>query len=306
MPKNIVTVVIRSSNERTEAVCKYFAELQVPADSVFIIRERPFRKAVSENFKIGLSEGRKWTLALDADVLLRENAVTEMIDKAESLGDELFIYQGFVLDKLFRNTREGGPHLYQTKHLKRALEHVTENDAVWRPESDTYEAMAKEGFTFHVDDIIYGLHDYEQYYRDIFRKAFFHARKHNSRTAQFVEDWSQRLEDMDYRVAIQGLMAGILYEEEFQVDISFFHALSKAYMRKENIVEKRELLEAPSSSFPSQFIHEFENTSAHVNLYTKRLPKLAPTKTQQLKKLLFHYPGRVLEEIGHILQNLAH
>ena len=118
MPKNIVTVVIRSSNERTEAVCKYFAELQVPADSVFIIRERPFRKAVSENFKIGLSEGRKWTLALDADVLLRENAVTEMIDKAESLGDELFIYQGFVLDKLFRNTREGGPHLYQTKRIR--------------------------------------------------------------------------------------------------------------------------------------------------------------------------------------------
>ena len=86
-------------------------------------RKRPQQrsKAVTKTFEIGLEKNKEWTLAIDADIILAENAIQNMIESASKLSDKLYIYQGYVIDKIFGTAREGGPHLYKTSHLIDAL-----------------------------------------------------------------------------------------------------------------------------------------------------------------------------------------
>src|SRR5579859_2359308 len=94
-----VTVIIRSVGERTEAVCRSLVEQQIPGELVVTIHERPFSKAVQRTFEIGLDFNRDWTLALDADVLLRQNSIAEFISAIELTADNLFCFNGMVWDK---------------------------------------------------------------------------------------------------------------------------------------------------------------------------------------------------------------
>jgi len=71
----ILTVVIRSIGERTENKCYQLIEKQISKRNIFIVRKRPFTESIKESFKIAIEEKRKWLLCIDADVLVRENAI---------------------------------------------------------------------------------------------------------------------------------------------------------------------------------------------------------------------------------------
>src|SRR5690606_17173597 len=116
-----VTVIIRSCGERTEAWCHEIVKAQVPDTAISIIREIPFVNAVRKTYSIGSDSGRKWTVAVDADILLTPGAIGEMIAQAEKLPSHTFVYQGCVLDKLLNGIRPGGPHLYRSEYLPLAL-----------------------------------------------------------------------------------------------------------------------------------------------------------------------------------------
>jgi hypothetical protein len=86
-----VTVVIRSWAKRTEALCCERLSSQVAAANIHIVRKSPFTEAVRETFRVGLQENRKWTLAVDADVVLAPNAVEKLITFAgDADGEDVF------------------------------------------------------------------------------------------------------------------------------------------------------------------------------------------------------------------------
>lgn len=209
-----VTVVIRAAGERTEKLCQYIIEQQVPKEQVFVIHEKPFWKAVQRTFEIGIEQGRKWTLAIDADVLLKKGGIAEMIQCASSFDDDLFVYQGHVYDYIFGKPRSGGPHLYKTSVLTKALNVLEENSERLRPESDTYKRLSKKGFKCVSDAKIFGLHDYGQWRRDLFRKAFMHAHKHSDPkyTGVFIKYWKSLLQkdQSNAKSLLYGWFQGIL------------------------------------------------------------------------------------------------
>lgn len=234
-----VIVVIRSVGERTEQACYNAILKQVDSKNIVIVNKQPFSEAVRANFEIGIQRNQKWTLAVDADLILRENAIKDMIDAFSKLDDSYFIYQGWVYDKFFKDFRTGGPHLYRTSLLKKAIAFIPKEGTSLRPESSTYTVMNELGHGYFVDNKYYGLHDFEQNKHDIYRKFFLHAKKHTKLVGKFLNKWKgDILKDEDYVFALKGLSDGLLSGDEIFVDAEFFKKKSNYLFKEFDIREK--------------------------------------------------------------------
>lgn len=240
---NTVTVIIRSIGERTENLCYKYVLREVSKENVFLINERPFREAVIKGFRIGLNRGTKWTLAIDADIILKENAISEMIAKFETLSEKYFLYQGCVFDKFYNNFRSGGPHLYRTELLKELINFVPEDGESLRPESDSFYGLINKGYHYYNDNKLFGLHDFEQSYFDIYRKFFLHAKKHKSSIPVFLNKFKKKITlDNDYQIANRGISDGLLYKNKLFVDVDFFKEKYKTFSVLQ-LVEKSTLID---------------------------------------------------------------
>ncbi len=304
-----VLVVIRSAQERTLASCKDIVQEQVPFENIVTIQEVPFRKAVEKNFQLGYESGLKWTLALDADILLASDAVKKMADKFESLPDSFFNYQGFISDKLFGRPRTGGPHLYRSSLLSRALAHLTNDPSEPRPESATYKQMAQDGFHYYHDIAIYGVHDFEQHYSDIFRKGFFYARKHTHEREILVNHWIRHCEaDITYQVALLGFAIGMVEKDAVEVDINYFR---RKYEENKHLLPQLEQEESGTpvdSSWVDSIIarQQQEEYWSRVLQNRWKFVKRSDAKSRRRSyALVMHKLGRLMEIPGQWLIRLA-
>ena len=226
MPSNDVqevTVIIRAAGERTEEACRRLLAEQVPAEGIVVVRERPFAAALRESFRIGTERSRPWTLCIDADVLVRDGAVAELLALARRTTEDVFEVQGMVLDKLFGGPRPAGNHLYRTALFPRALECAASCAKSVRPENDTLEGMRALGHPWKQEELVVGLHDFEQFFKDIYRKAFVHARKHLFFLPALEPYWQRKAaEDTDFRVTLLGLEDGRRHQGPITVDTRAF------------------------------------------------------------------------------------
>lgn len=267
-----VAVIIRTCGERTLDICKGLVEEQVDSKNIVIINEVPFSKSVRKTFEIGLDYHLPWTLAVDADVLIAKNAISDIIKVADSFDDQAFKFNGRVSDKLFLRPRVGGIHLYRSCHFEVALKMIPTEEFI-RPETHIAEMLQqKENLSNPILGVMMGLHDYEQWYRDIYRKAFVHANKHgNNYVKSFLRNWSERMdEDKDYKVALIGLCHGIAAREKIIIDI---RTLPMNYEDNEllNEIEEKSPLNMDSlEGNPSHYVESI--------LYANRHPRLSELK----------------------------
>lgn len=232
-----IVAVIRSSGERTEDVCRDIVASQIGERNTYLIKEKPFSAAVRKTYEIGIASKKKWTLAVDADILLCENAILKLVSNAESLDkkikEKLFVYQGNFVCKIFGKLRHVGCHLYQTKHLKRCMDFLDETASSVRPESANYYKMVDVGYYHYIDNNIYGLHAYEQSFEACFRNGFFQAKKHKENASKFIMNWEEKLNiDLDYQAFIYGFFSGLVYRDVIKVDIDFLNsAIRKDFLK---------------------------------------------------------------------------
>lgn len=182
-----------------------------PRDNIEIISSRPFSATLRNSLVHGLATGRDWTFCVDADVLVHESGIRELFRRAASAGDDYFEFHGFVADKFFGDFRPAGNHLYKTAHLQRALALIPEEGVSLRPETFMLKAMQDQGIEHkYYPDLIVGIHDYEQYYSDIFAKGYLHSRKHVAHLSRLLPNWWKRAEtDDDFKVLLWGIGIGI-------------------------------------------------------------------------------------------------
>ena len=110
-----VHVVVRSANERTTSVATQLACAQLQSDhDISVIAEVPFEAALRATYAIGLAVGKKWTMALDADILLAPNAIVELTRAAELMPPHYVQVQGRIWDKILGMYRQAGPRIYRT------------------------------------------------------------------------------------------------------------------------------------------------------------------------------------------------
>lgn len=217
-----VTVVLRECGERTADASCALLQAFLPAANVVRINELPFSRAVRKAFEVGLDEKRPWTLCIDADVLVSERGIRELLAIAEMQPPQVFELQGFIADKFFGFFRPAGNHLYRTAMLSQARGHIPTEAATLRPEHSTILAMRQASFVDVQLPTIVGIHDYEQFYNDIFRKCFLQAHKHDWLRDFLTRRWgSLSLEDDDYRLALSAFQMGESHRGEVFVDKRF-------------------------------------------------------------------------------------
>ncbi len=203
MSRTDVFVVLRAAGERTEAAARARAIAEVGADGVALIREVPFAAALRHGLEAGAAAGRRWTLCLDADMLLRPGAVDAAVAAAEAAPEAAFCLTARVADKLLCQVRPAGQHLYRTALIDKALDLGRFDPAARRPETALKTTMADAGHPNVRSEVMMGLHDFEQSFADIFRKVVAHARKHARFMPEALAVWRDRAGgDPDYRFAV--------------------------------------------------------------------------------------------------------
>ncbi len=219
-----VFVVIRTVGERTTEACRRIAEGQVAAGHVTEISERPASRAVRRGFEVGLEAGLEWTLFLDADVLLRPGGIADLVREAEAQPRSVFCAEGRVADKLLGHYRTAGVLLYRTGLLRQVLREAEITDAALRPDTHVKEQMIARGHSLHYGSTVVGVHDFEQFYVDVFRKALVHTEKHAQDLKQYAaRHWQAEAAcDPDLRVASWALRTRSIFEGEIRIDRRLF------------------------------------------------------------------------------------
>lgn len=243
--EDLVTVIVRSVGERTEGLCCSLIKEQIPEDNIHLISEGPFYKTLEATFKTALRENRKWTLCLDADVLIRPSFIKDIIEYAEGRPADVVEINAVAIDKFLLSPREVGQRLYRTQALEQAILYVDAAKEEIRPETFIVNQLLKEGFHQDRIDLLVGIHDYEQSYKDIYRKIFVHTKKHQAAgIAADYKLWKQRqLYDNDYKVAVAAYEASLKYTGKVLITCNAdFLSDAEAVIAKLKLVEKRNLL----------------------------------------------------------------
>jgi hypothetical protein len=234
-----VAVVVRTAGERTREACLELVRQQVGAASVQVVSERPFELALRKSYETGIDQGRKWTMTLDADVLLREGAVRRLVAEAEAMPAGFVQIEGQVYDKISGSFREAGQRVYRTALLPLALEQIPAAGADIRPEYATLLKLGALGHRSRRVAIVMGVHDHEQYFRDLYRKAFIHATKHDFLLTKMVRRCRNLMaSDADFRVVLRGLWDGLLHTGPIHLDTATFPADLAGVLGEMNVLEK--------------------------------------------------------------------
>lgn len=240
-----VTVIIRTVGERTTDLCYELIKKQIAEDNIHIINETPFTEAMRKTFEVGLRENRKWTFVVDADVLIRPGVIEEIVEYAETVDENVFEIEGKIIDKFLfsMNPREAGNHLYRTAFMKQALNYIPDPYEAIRPETYVRNKMNDIGYAFIKTNILTGLHDFEQYYKDIYRKCFIQAKKHKDRVIKILPVWKGKsLYDDDFKVAIAGFDAGLNYSGKVSISSNELFLLKYNDVKKELNLKEKNLL----------------------------------------------------------------
>ncbi len=233
---DILTVVIRSVGERTTAACRALLRQAVPDENIVEVSVAPFTEAIRRSFEIGIAQNRVWTLVVDADVLVRADFPREITEFAEAQGDDVFVVQGLVLDKIFGLLRPAGNHLYRTAMLTDALACIPAEGGL-RPESATIDVMTARGRLFIQTPIVAGLHDFLQQPLDIACKCFVQAHKHAPYVEKVWPFWDTLAEsDVDFVWAMIGANLGLAFKGNVRIDSDFLREYISGFLSKRGVV----------------------------------------------------------------------
>jgi hypothetical protein len=277
-----VFIVIRAASERTVRCAKKIAATMVSETDLAIVEESPFEEALRRMCDEGIRAGREWTLVVDADLFVSPIRIKRFVEFARRSHESVFQVQGFILDKLSGIVRNGGPRLYRTSTLSEARAQVPADGESHRPESvDMIEGMQRLGYRSVVAPLVLATHDFEQYYRDIYRKSYAHSIKHPAWIAEVVPFWREAGDaDADFRIALHGMWHGINSGLRLQTDIRTLPADIEEVLRKEGLREK-EPLDADSIS-PDDVEHTLANNAAVIE-WEQRAAEKPPTPWQRFE-----------------------
>lgn len=225
MKINTATVIIRSIGERTEELCYRLLASQICEQNIHVVRTSPFAKALMKSYIIGIESKKDWTIAIDADVLIRDSAIEDLLSWATYSDSDYFLSESTVADKFLGKVRTGGVKLYQTRFLEKAISFFDGTMiSSLRPETHVRNQMALAGFpSIKIYNLILGLHDFEQFYKDIYRTAYTHQKKHTSITDALESYWnSQRGSDPDFKVASLAFEIARSEGKDITIDQSLF------------------------------------------------------------------------------------
>jgi hypothetical protein len=262
-----VTVVVRSAGERTTEACVALLKEIFPPENVSLLNSVPFSKAIADSWEVGRVQKRPWLLCIDADVLVSLKGVKHLLERASALEENVFEIQGLVLDKFIPVLRPAGNHLYRVSLTDKAYQLIPSEGTSLRPESDMLNRMTTAGHPWVQCDAVVGLHDFEQFNADIYRKCFLQAHKHKSLLNEVEPYWiSEAVQDMDFKIALMAVLSGKLHSGTILIDKRFLNEEIEKTLSILSIAEKSKFI------LTDGMLNEVEKTLKE--LYAKISPDL--------------------------------
>ena len=208
--------ILRHVNERTRE--KSLSVAKKLFDKVIEVSTTPFFEAVKETFYIGaLNPAYPLLLALDADVLLNKNSVAQLSsiwNQKIQEDPKLFRLDCLVKDK-FRGHVFAGCHVYNNLYSNQVFSFL-DNEILYdplqkRPESANLVLFRKQQGLNSCDykKLIFGLHDFDQYYKHIYAKYYNRAvrdQKVFQKIYNMIQSKQQENpEDHDFVIALRAM-----------------------------------------------------------------------------------------------------
>jgi len=213
-----MNIIVRCCGERTEKKCIQLAKQQ---GTVHVIKTYPFGESLRQSYKLAMTFKQKWIPMVDADVLLLDNSLIKGIKflNDNDKKNNIFCLDGKTKDKIFLNTRRAGIHIYKRSLLEKAYPYI--KNTKLKPESYVRRTMSSLGYPTVTGKIVFGYHDYEQYYCDLWRKAFAQSQKlaRKIQRTNIRKKWKKRAEtDKDFLVILAAHDEGRLYQNKIIID----------------------------------------------------------------------------------------
>lgn len=219
MIKDLI-VIVRSVGERTENACLDIVQSQLNSEKqAHLVKGKPFSEAHMNSIQIALDSKANWALFLDADVLLRNDALEIIVQEAKKIAEPFFQLNFRILDRGFGG-ESYGVHFYSTKYFEHALKYKEVAFVAQRPEFAICRELAvHEGIPSITSKISVALHGYQQYYIDLYRTTFVRAIKYSRHLEYMFRLYKEGYigvenDDFDMRFMFWGLVDGMIYGYE--------------------------------------------------------------------------------------------
>jgi hypothetical protein len=236
---NQAVIVVRSSGERTLEICVKLLKDQRKDIEIHIIEEQPFDAALLSCYKMGLSSGADWLITIDADTLLFDGSIDVLITEAEVMPENYFQLQGTILDNITGTIRSAGQRIYRTAYLEKAITFLESSPTRIRPEYAIIQQMVEYGYPSRSISKTLGIHDFDQYFRDLYRKAFVHANKHEDLLVELIRRCKSLMEtNPDFRIILKGIVDGIGFQDTISIDTRLFDKRAKLALSELSLIEK--------------------------------------------------------------------
>lgn len=235
-----VQLIQRHAGERTQELGLQLAEAEYGFSAASAISAGPFPDTLARALEVAAESDARWTIMLDGDVLVLPGSIRRLIDLADRYPNNHFVISASVLDKFFGTVRPGGIRAYRTRLIPKALADRRWADRI-RPETALMMGMAERGNPSHSTCLLAGIHDFEQYYTDVFRTAVVQGVKFRSRIPRLIARWERCAKtDADFLVAIAGARHGLSLDD-VRLDAALFRASSDETLDRLGLREKTPL-----------------------------------------------------------------
>jgi hypothetical protein len=177
-----MAIAVRATNERT--LTNLYAQLKQQMETGDIIEvfgdQEPFAEKMLRVYKWCLLQNLPISLVIDADILLRKSALKNIRKKFESLPSHCSGFGVMLFDRYFKRPKFRGLHIYRTCFLNLYIQNLPKVIDSLRPETDLKKIVGNLGHPHDngfVNFYVAGLHDYDQWYRDIYFKMLIRSHR---------------------------------------------------------------------------------------------------------------------------------
>jgi len=225
--KSNVTVVIRSSGERTEKLCYDSVMLGAQKKNIHIVKVAPFPEAVKEIINLTTKLRVKYYLQVDADVVLVkgwQKVIAKCIEKYNK-GEFKNIYEiDFnVTDRFIKPNMQMGVYLCNTEFNEAKAACLEATKGLVKPEGSIRHVI-KEKFNadFAYCEEVIGYHGFMQFKVDIFNRWALRTCRNKEYPERFnlfkdksPVDISENIVGKEERIAKAGWNYGMEHQDEY-------------------------------------------------------------------------------------------
>lgn len=204
---NAMAFVVRTVGERTENLCnELIVRYKNQNEPMFTVRRPTHVDAIQETLELAADQPGGWIVAVDADMLLYPGALNQMRTELNSVHENASVVHFAVSDKFYRMRRWGVTAYRQCAAAEGAivLSDIRKNPSL-KIERALIRKLQEAGRIIDFSKTDVALHDFYQYYSDLYRKAYLNAVRNPAITKRAEKVWKRvATSDPDYIVILKG------------------------------------------------------------------------------------------------------